>query len=98
LNSENYDGKKQQEISTLEQTIAYKKEQYARIYSNQNKKLKGVRDHSVKVANNNLTLDDELKDKNVVLYERKHVENEMSNIHIILLGFYNTLCIKNETK
>lgn len=83
MNSENYDGKKQQEISTLEQTIAYKKEQYARIYANQNKKLKGVRDQSVKVANNNLTLDDELKDKNVVLYERKHVENEMSNIHKI---------------
>lgn len=78
LNCDDYDGKKQKEISILEQTIAYKKEQYAKTYVNKNKQLKGVRDHSIKLANENENLDDELSQKNVSLYERKLVENEMS--------------------
>ena len=78
LNTEDFDGKKQKEVSVLEQTIAYKKEQYAKLYTNRNKKLKSIRDQSVKLANDNENLDDELKDKNVVLYDRKHIETEMS--------------------
>lgn len=80
MNSEDYDGKKQKEISILEKTIAYKKEQHAKLYTNRNKKLKSIRDQSVKLANDNDNMDDQLKDNNVVLYDRKHIESEMSKL------------------
>ncbi|CAF0746511.1 unnamed protein product [Brachionus calyciflorus] len=78
LNSEDYDAKKQKEIAVLEDTIAYQAKQYEKVYKNKTKKVNEIRNFSIKVANNNDHLDDNLKDTNVSLYDRKHINEEMT--------------------
>lgn len=79
LGSVDYDGKKQKEISVLEQTIAFKKQEYEKTYEYRSKKLKEIKNQSVKIANLNDHYDDDLQDKNVKLHDHKHINEEISN-------------------
>jgi hypothetical protein len=88
LNTEDYDGKKQKEIAVLEQTLAYKNKQNEKIYLSKSRKLKEIKGDTVKVANVNDTLDDHLREKNVVLYDRKHIEDEMSKNALLACLLY----------
>jgi hypothetical protein len=96
LNTEDYDGKKQKEIAVLEQTLAYKNKQNEKIYLSKSRKLKEIKGDTVKVANVNDTLDDHLREKNVVLYDRKHIEDEMSK-NALLACFITKIIIGLET-
>ena len=80
MNYEDYDAKKQKEIAVLEQTLAYQTKQFEKVYGLKAKKLKDINKQAVKVANANYHLDEELLDKNVTLYERKHINEEMSKL------------------
>ena len=42
--------------------------------------LKEVKKTSVKIGNENDKLDDELNERNIVLHQRKHVNEEMSKL------------------
>lgn len=80
LNTEDYDGKKQKEVAVLEQTIAYKNKQYEKVYDNKSKKLSDIRNQSIRVANSNDNLDDDLRFKNMSLHDRKHIQDEMGQL------------------
>ena len=54
--------------------------QFEKVYGLKARTLKDVNYQSVKVANQNDKLTDKLIEKNVVLHERKHINEEMSNL------------------
>ena len=97
LGAIDYEGKKQKEVATLEQTIAYKKQvifcvnfvsfsffnwiilkEYEKSYENKTKKMKEIKNQAVKFANSNDQFDDDLREKNVVLHDHKHINDELS--------------------
>ena len=52
--------------------------QYEKVYGQKAKKLKDINKFSIKVANNNDQYDDKIKDLNISLHQRKHINEEMS--------------------
>jgi hypothetical protein len=78
LSTQDYDGKKQKEAAVLEQTLGYQTQAFQRVYNKKAKKLREIKNESIKVANNNDQLDDQLVDQNITLHQRKHVNQEMS--------------------
>ena len=52
--------------------------QYEKIYNQKLKQTKDIRMESVKLGNLNQQLDDQLTQKNVVLHDRKHINEEIS--------------------
>lgn len=100
MNNEDYDAKKQKEISTLEQTLAYQTKvpilkfknryfknrylnfslkQYEKVYNLKAKKVREIRNFSIKTANENDQFDDKLLETNISLHDRKHINEEISN-------------------
>lgn len=60
--------------------------QYEKVYKNKNKKLNEIRGQSIKIANNNDQFDDNLRENNISLHDRVHINEEMSiNLNFILV-------------
>jgi hypothetical protein len=82
LNSVDYDGKKQKEIATLEQTVAYQAKQHEKVLAKKERQLNDVRKEATRTANLNAQYDDHLKEANVSLYERKNIAQDMSKFKL----------------
>lgn len=51
---------------------------HERTYGLKAKNLKEIKKHSVKTGNENDKIDDQLNESNIILHQRKHVNEEMS--------------------
>ena len=80
LCSEDYDGKKQKEVSVLESTLEFQAKTHEKVYGQKARKLNEINRFSVKTANFSDQLNDDLVDKNVILHQRKFISEEMSMI------------------
>lgn len=66
--------------------------QYEKVYNLKSKKIKEIKTQSIKVANNNDQYDDNLKERNVILHDRRHISEEISKgifCYCILINISN---------
>jgi hypothetical protein len=67
---------------------------HERTYGLRSRNLKEVKKTSVKIGNENDKLDDELNERNIVLHQRKHVNEEMSKLFLSVFLFYPSFFIR----
>ncbi|XP_076460305.1 cilia- and flagella-associated protein 43-like [Babylonia areolata] len=74
LNESDYEAKKAQEISTLEQTILLQKKHHEKNVTEKKRIMSDLKTTMKQRDVNNLELDEELKELNVAVNERRHID------------------------